>query len=303
MFNFKTPKNELEVLLKFGKKDTPSIPDEMFVRCPSCNSAVISDELSDNLMVCIKCGYHFQMNARERLHMICDNGSFHEMDSDMESSNPLNFPEYEQKLSGAQRRSNEKEAVVTGTCKVSGIDCCIFVMDGSFMMGSMGCVVGEKITRLFEHAAKSGLPVIGFTISGGARMQEGILSLMQMAKTSGAVSEHSKLGLLYITVLTNPTTGGVTASFAMDGDIIISEPGALVGFAGPRVIEQTTRQKLPAGFQKAEFVLEKGFIDEIIPRSELRKHLSYLLKLHSRSPGAAESVNVQTNNEASTEGN
>lgn len=284
MFNFKKPKNELEVLLRTGKNGTTSIPDEMFMRCPACSSAILADELSENHMVCMKCEYHFQMNARERIHLITDNNSFTELFANLATTNRLGFPDYEQKLASAKRRSSENEAVVTGTGRIADLPCCIFVMDGAFMMGSMGCVVGEKITRLFEYATAHNLPIIGFTLSGGARMQEGILSLMQMAKTSGAVKNHSDAGLLYITVLTNPTTGGVTASFAMEGDIIISEPGALVGFAGPRVIEQTTRQKLPNGFQKAEFVLEKGFIDEIVSRKEMRAHLIHLLKLHTSVP-------------------
>ena len=282
MFTFKRPRNELELFLKNKTSDAPTIPEEMFIACPSCKSAILTEELADNMKVCMKCGHHFQMNARERIQLICDPGSFVELDKDMETANILGFPEYEQKLGNARRHSSEKEAVVTGSCVISGVKSCLFVMEGAFMMGSMGCVVGEKITRLFEYALKHSLPVVGFTISGGARMQEGILSLMQMAKTSGAVKEHSDAGLLYIAVLTNPTTGGVTASFAMEGDIIIAEPHALICFAGPRVIEQTTKQKLPAGFQKAEFLLERGFIDEIIPRTSQKEHVGALLKMHRK---------------------
>lgn len=281
MFQFKKPRNELELILKNGKKRTPSIPDEMFTYCPSCKKAMITDELSDNANVCSKCGYHFYINARMRLHLIADKDSFTEVERDMQSTNVIGFPDYEKKLKHAKLASSENEAVVTGLCSIAGVRCAVFVMEKNFMMGSMGTVVGEKITRLFETAIEQKLPVVGFTVSGGARMQEGILSLMQMAKTSGAVSRHSKSGLLYITVLTNPTTGGVTASFAMAGDIILSEPDALICFAGPRVIAQTTRQKLPAGFQKAEFLLEKGFIDAIVKRTELRKTIGKLLWMHS----------------------
>lgn len=281
MFQFKKPRNELEFILKNGKKRTPSIPDEMFTYCPSCKKAMITDELSDNANVCSKCGYHFYINARMRLHLIADKDSFTEVDRYMQSTNVIGFPDYEKKLKHAKLASSENEAVVTGLCSIAGVRCAVFVMEKNFMMGSMGTVVGEKITRLFETAIEQKLPVVGFTVSGGARMQEGILSLMQMAKTSGAVSKHSKSGLLYIAVLTNPTTGGVTASFAMAGDIILSEPDALICFAGPRVIAQTTRQKLPAGFQKAEFLLEKGFIDAIVKRTELRKTIGKLLWMHS----------------------
>ncbi len=281
MFQFKKPRNELEFILKNGKKRTPSIPDEMFTYCPSCKKTMITDELSDNANVCSKCGYHFYINARMRLHLIADKDSFTEVDRDMQSTNVIGFPDYEKKLKHAKLASSENEAVVTGLCSIAGVRCAVFVMEKNFMMGSMGTVVGEKITRLFETAIEQKLPVVGFTVSGGARMQEGILSLMQMAKTSGAVSKHSKSGLLYIAVLTNPTTGGVTASFAMAGDIILSEPDALICFAGPRVIAQTTRQKLPAGFQKAEFLLEKGFIDAIVKRTELRKTIGKLLWMHS----------------------
>lgn len=281
MFQFKKPRNELELILKNGKKRTPSIPDEMFTYCPSCKKTMITDELSDNANVCSKCGYHFYINARMRLHLIADKDSFTEVERDMQSTNVIGFPDYEKKLKHAKLASSENEAVVTGLCSIAGVRCAVFVMEKNFMMGSMGTVVGEKITRLFETAIEKKLPVVGFTVSGGARMQEGILSLMQMAKTSGAVSKHSKSGLLYIAVLTNPTTGGVTASFAMAGDIILSEPDALICFAGPRVIAQTTRQKLPAGFQKAEFLLEKGFIDAIVKRTELRKTIGKLLWMHS----------------------
>ncbi len=294
MFQFKKPRNELELILMEGAKSAPSVPDEMFTRCPNCKEAILSDELPDKNGVCPKCGYHFKMNARQRLNFICDDGTFSELDSELTSKNVINFPDYHKKLRHAKLETSEKEAVVTGTCTIGGCACAIFVMEGGFMMGSMGCVVGEKITRLFEYAAERALPVVGYTVSGGARMQEGIMSLMQMAKTSGAVGRHSDAGLLYITVLTNPTTGGVTASFAMAGDILLAEPGALVGFAGPRVIEQTTRQKLPQGFQKAEFVLEKGFVDAIVPRAGQKEMIARLLKMHR--PDAAGEVERDESN-------
>ena len=280
MFNFRKPKNELELILKQGKKNTPTIPDEMFTSCPGCSASILSEELIESLNVCLKCGHHFKISARQRLNALADAGSFDELFGDMESENLLGFPEYEKKLHNAKLATAENEAVICGTCEIGGNPTAVFIMEGDFMMGSMGTVVGEKITRLFEHALKMRLPVVGYTISGGARMQEGILSLMQMAKTSGAVMRHGTAGLLYIAVLTNPTTGGVTASFAMEGDMVIAEPGALICFAGPRVIAQTTRQKLPPGFQTAEFLLEKGFIDAIVPRKEHKNTIAKLLYMH-----------------------
>ena len=202
------------------------------------------------------------------------------MDADLQPVDRLQFPQYPEKLAKARKGSGEAEGVITGTAKIGGMRCAVFFMDARFIMGSMGAVVGEKITRLFEHATKRKLPVIGYAVSGGARIQEGVFSLMQMAKTSGAVLRHSQKGLLYIVVLTHPTTGGVTASFAMEADIILAEPKALIGFAGPRVIEQTMRQTLPEGFQRAEFLLEKGFVDRIVPRNAQKKELTQLLKLH-----------------------
>jgi acetyl-CoA carboxylase carboxyl transferase subunit beta len=242
---------------------------------------LLAGDLKENKEVCSKCGHHFRMTARERIELVADEGTFTEINSDMESHDILNFPQYKTKLASAKQKSGEKESVVTGVCKIGGVDTVLCVMSPDFMMGSMGTVTGEKITRAFELATEQRLPVVVFTVSGGARMQEGILSLMQMAKTSGAVKKHSDAGLLYITVLTDPTTGGVTASFAMEGDIILSEPDALVAFAGPRVVEQTTHTKLPKGFQKAEFVLDKGFIDAVVERKDLRKTLSSLLKMHT----------------------
>ena len=281
IFNFMKPKNELE---KQGEwlETHPYVPDELWVKCPSCKNMLLTSDLEDNMKVCSKCGHHFRINARYRINITVDDGTFEEMDSELTSKNILDFPDYSQKLQKAKISSCENESVICGTAEIDRSRTVICVMDSSFMMGSMGTVTGEKITRAFEYATENSLPVIVFAVSGGARMQEGILSLMQMAKSSGAVKRHSDKGLLYITVLTDPTTGGVTASFAMEGDIILSEPKALIGFAGPRVIEQTIRQKLPKDFQTAEFVLEKGFIDAVVSRKDMKKTLSELLKLHEK---------------------
>jgi acetyl-CoA carboxylase carboxyl transferase beta subunit len=238
------------------------------------------EDLKNNLGVCPICFKHLKIKARERIQYITDTDTFEEFFGDLKSNNILDFPDYDQKLNASQEQSSENEAVITGVCKINGIKCCIFAMEPFFMMGSMGVIVGEKITRLFEYASEHKLSVIGFTISGGARMQEGMLSLMQMAKVSAAVNRHSKLGLLYLVVLCDPTAGGVTASFAMGADIIAAEPEALICFAGPRVIEQTIRQKLPPNFQKAEFLLKKGFVDIIVPRRDQKKFLSDMLEIH-----------------------
>ena len=280
LLNFLKPKNKLE---EGGRTTAPVQSDagEPEKNCPNCHKDVPLSRLWANNLVC-PCGYHFRMKARQRIKMIADKDSFHELYSNIKADNPLNFSGYNAKLETVRAASGEKEAVLCGTAMIGGQKCCLFVMEPYFMMGSMGCAVGEKITLLFEYALKHCLPVVGFTLSGGARMQEGLLSLMQMAKTSAAVKQHSDAGLLYIAVLTDPTTGGVTASFAMEADIILAEPGATVGFAGARVVEQTTRKALPNGFQKSEFVLEHGFIDSIVPRSEQRKYLTELLKLHNR---------------------
>ena len=248
--------------------------------CPRCQTELTSSQLEAQHYVC-SCGYHFRMPARKRLMNLVDEGSFWELDSDMRGGDPIHFTNYEAKKEKLRASSGENEGVICGTASIGGQKCAIFVMEPYFMMGSMGCVVGEKVTRLFEFATHNNLPVVGYTVSGGARMQEGILSLMQMAKTSGAVKMHSDAGLLYIVVLTDPTTGGVTASYAMEADIILSEPGALIGFAGPRVIEQTIRKKLPNGFQRAEFQVEHGFVDAIVPREEQKDMLTKLLKVHA----------------------
>ncbi len=279
LINFLKPKNQLE---EGGRTSAPVQEDagEPEKSCPNCHKSIPLSRLWANDMVCT-CGYHFRMKARQRIRMIADKDHFHELYCDMKAGNPLNFPGYTDKIETVRAASGEKEAVLCGTAEIGGQSCCVFVMESYFMMGSMGSAVGEKITSLFEYATEHRLPVIGFTVSGGARMQEGLLSLMQMAKTSAAVKRHSDAGLLYIAVLTDPTTGGVTASFAMEADIILAEPGATVGFAGKRVIEQTTRKLLPKGFQTAEFVLEHGFVDNIVPRSNQKKMLTELLKLHN----------------------
>ncbi len=250
--------------------------------CKQCGTEIPYSKYIENSCICTECGAYFRMRAVERLDATVDKGSFQEIDRKLKSKNPIDFPEYAEKLEKAEKTSGLNEGVVCGTAKIDGMDCALFIMDSAFMMGSMGTVVGEKITRLFEKATSLGLPVIGFITSGGARMQEGIFSLMQMAKVSGAVKRHSEAGLLYIAVLTDPTTGGITASFAMQGDIIIAEPKALIGFAGQRVIEQTTGEKLPAGFQRAEFQLEHGFVDLIEARPRMTYTLGKLLKLHHR---------------------
>lgn len=279
---FKKPQNELEADGRQSSDAPPLIPEELCTKCPGCKALIFEEELRANDRQCPYCGIYFRMSARERIGMIADEGTFEELFADIEGGDPLNFPGYQEKLRKARKSSGEREAVVCGLAGVSGIRVAIFAMDPEFMLGSMGTAVGEKVSLLFETAAREGLPVVGFTVSGGARMQEGILSLMQMAKTSGSVGLHSREGNLYICVLTDPTTGGVTASFAMQADIILAEPGALIGFAGPRVIEQTIRQTLPEGFQRSEFLLEKGFVDAIVERSQLKATLIRLLALHEK---------------------
>lgn len=262
-----------------AEEELPIIPDGMWVKCPKCSRILYKNDLIENLKVCGHCNAHIRLTARQRIKTIIDTNTFIEFDLDMKPSNPLNFPGYEEKTLEASEKTELNDAVVTGMGNINGRSTVIAVMDSNFMMASMGSVVGEKITRAIETATNKALPIIIFTASGGARMQEGIFSLMQMAKTSSALAKHDEAGLLYITVLTDPTTGGVTASFAMLGDIIISEPGALIGFAGRRVIEQTINQKLPGEFQRAEFLLTHGFIDKIVERGELKDTLGKLLVL------------------------
>lgn len=280
---FKKPSNMLEGQSKSDKKPAEERAGEGdYYPCPGCKKNIAKSELRENLNVCPLCSYHLKLSARRRIAIISDPGSFSETDRELTSDNILQFPEYDEKLERARLESSENEAVITGFCEIGGVRCAIFAMEPRFMMGSMGRVVGEKITRLFEAATDARLPVVGFTVSGGARMQEGILSLMQMAKTSGAVGRHSEAGNLFLCVLTDPTTGGVTASFAMQGDIIIAEPGALICFTGPRVIEQTIRKKLPEGFQRAEFQLERGFLDDIVDRRGQRDYIIKILRMHTR---------------------
>lgn len=259
------------------RKQTPAIPDGMWVKCPKCGKTTYKQDLIDNFKVCHNCNAHLRLSARERIETIIDEGTFKEFDAEIKSSNPLNFPQYEEKTKEQREKAGINEAVITGEGKINGNDTIIAVMDSHFMMASMGSAVGEKITRAIETATAKKLPIIIFTASGGARMQEGMFSLMQMAKTSSALARHDEKGLLYITVLTDPTTGGVTASFAMLGDIIIAEPNTLVGFAGRRVIEQTIKQKLPEEFQSSEFMLKHGFIDKIVERAKLKEVLGKLL--------------------------
>ena len=278
---FIKPNNELEGR-ELKNEYVPAVPEELCISCPSCKNIVFVSELTANNSVCPKCNHHFKMNARTRIQTIADENTFVETNADYLSDDILDFPGYKEKLNKARDNSKENESVITGRCNIGGHRCALFVMEPDFMMGSMGRVTGEKITELFEMASKERLPVLGFTVSGGARIQEGILSLMQMAKTAGAAKYHSDAGNLYIAVLTNPTTGGVMASFAMLGDIILAEPNALIAFAGPRVIEQTMLQKLPEGFQRAEFLLEKGFVDSIVDRKDQRRVIAYLLQLHQR---------------------
>ena len=283
---FKKPKNPLEGLTSVKKIKPVEVVEEMTVTCSKCNKKVFSNELMELFNVCPYCGHHFRITARQRIRLICDAESFLETGAEITSQNILDFPGYDKKLESAKLLSHENEGVVTGTCKIGGHSAAVFFMEPYFMMGSMGSAVGEKITRLFELATENSLPVVGFTVSGGARMQEGIFSLMQMAKTSGAVRKHSEAKNFYISFLTDPTTGGVTASFAMEADIILAEPYALIAFAGPRVIEQTIRKKLPDGFLTAEFLLEKGFVDEIVSRKRQKKYLTAMLKLHQRRENA-----------------
>ncbi len=274
----------------FRKKDEADkkikVPEGMWIKCDACLEIIYKPEVERNLNVCPKCTYHFRIPAMERIRAVIDEGTFAEFAEDMESVDPLNFTDtkkYVDRLKEARKKTGRKEAAIVGKGKINGIDIVLGVLDFEFQGGSMGSVVGEKISLAAETALDSRLPLIIFSASGGARMQEGTLSLMQMAKTSAALGRLSEARLPYISVLTDPTTGGVAASFAMLGDVIISEPGALVGFAGPRVIEQTINQKLPEGFQRAEFLLEHGMIDMIVERSRLKATLTQLLKYLSGS--------------------
>ncbi len=261
----------------------PEVPEGLLRKCNKCGAAIIAEDVKQGYYICPKCGGYFRVHAYRRIQMVIDEGTFEEWNQDLIGGNPVNYKGYPEKVQALQEKTGLKEAVVTGKGKINGRDTVIAVCDGRFLMASMGWAVGEKITRAVERATEEKLPVIIFACSGGARMQEGITSLMQMAKTSAALERHSKAGLLYVSVLTEPTTGGVTASFAMLGDIILAEPGALIGFAGPRVIEQTLRQKLPKGFQRAEFLVEHGFVDDIVRRENLKEILGKILEIHAVS--------------------
>ena len=263
----------------------PEGPEGLLRKCNKCGGAIIAEDVKKDHYICPKCGGYFRVHARRRIEMVTDEGSFEEWDSDLQGGNPLEYKGYEEKLEKLQEKTGLSEAVITGKAKMDGPETAIGVCDGRFLIASMGEAVGEKIARAVERATEERLPVILFACSGGARMQEGIVSLMQMAKTSAALKHHSDAGLLYISILTDPTTGGVTASFAMLGDVILAEPKALIGFAGPRVIEQTIGQKLPEGFQRAEFLLEHGFLDAIVERPQMKAVLSKILALHENGKG------------------
>ncbi|MFT8320397.1 MAG: acetyl-CoA carboxylase, carboxyltransferase subunit beta [Bacillus sp. (in: firmicutes)] len=278
-----------EIFSKSKKKKYATIPSEVarnevpegiMTKCTKCNKIMYTKELQKTHKVCLNCGYHLPMTSSERLHSILDEATFQEINSSIKTGNPLQFPGYEEKIAGDQKKTKLNEAVVTGTGQINGIPVVIAVMDSSFRMGSMGSVVGEKITLAIEKANELSQPFIIFTASGGARMQEGVLSLMQMAKTSVALKKFSDNGNLYITVMTHPTTGGVSASFASLGDYNFAEPGALIGFAGRRIIEQTIKEELPEDFQTAEFLLKHGQLDAVIPRQEMKEQLYTVLDMH-----------------------
>ncbi|WP_461207000.1 acetyl-CoA carboxylase, carboxyltransferase subunit beta [Clostridium sp. DL1XJH146] len=269
-----------EIIEIEDEKDKPSVPNGLWVKCKVCGETIYKEDLNQNNRICSNCGKHYRLSSKERIELVIDKDTFIETNENIASVNPLEFDGYSQKVDSYKEKTGMSEAVVTGVGKIQGLETVIAVMDSNFMMGSMGSVVGEKVTRAVELATEKNLPIVIFTASGGARMQEGILSLMQMAKTSAAIAKHNESGNLYITVLTDPTTGGVTASFAMLGDIILSEPGTLIGFAGKRVIEQTIKQKLPKGFQTAEFLLEHGFIDKIVDRKQLKETLAKIIDIH-----------------------
>lgn len=275
------------------KSERPEVPEGLLKKCNKCGAAILTEEVKSAGYICPKCQGYFRVHAYERIRMTVDEDSFEEWEKDMEFVNPLEFKGYEEKVKSLKEKTGLSEAVVTGKASIEGNPAVIAVCDGRFLMASMGQVVGEKITRAVERATKEQLPVIIFACSGGARMQEGIVSLMQMAKTAAALKQHSDAGLLYVSVLTDPTTGGVTASFAMLGDVILAEPKALIGFAGPRVIEQTIGERLPKGFQRSEFLLEHGFIDRIVERKEMRTVLANILQMHQNFKGSVTQSPIQ----------
>ena len=278
----------IDKVKKVNKKEEKRIKNEKasdmmigkWVKCDKCKEIIYKDDLHQNLSVCPNCGKHFRLSSRRRIKQIAYDGTFEEIGGDILTKDPLNFKGYMKKVEMLKEKTNIQEAVKCGICEIEGEKAVLAVMDGNFLMGSMGSVVGERITLAIETAVEKKLPLVVFCVSGGARMQEGIISLMQMAKTSSALTKLDKAGQLYISVLTDPTTGGVTASFASLGDIILAEPHALIGFAGPRVIEQTIKQKLPEGFQSSEFLLEHGFIDKIVERKDMKSTIAKLIRLH-----------------------
>jgi len=280
-----TVKSERDFQPRDEAVEKKEIPDGLWVKCNRCSQITYNKDLERNLKVCPKCGYHFRISSKERLELLADEGSFQEIDKNLKTVNILDFPDYDSRIKKAQKNTDLAEAVLTGEARMNGIPLVLAVMDFGFMGASMGSVVGEKITRAAEYAIQKKLPFIAVTASGGARMQEGIMSLMQMAKTSQVLNRLAEAGCVYISVLTDPTTGGVFASFAALGDIIIAEPNALIGFAGARVIQQTIRQTLPPGFQTAEFLLEHGFVDMIVPRKDLKSTLTQLIKFHLNGGG------------------
>ena len=281
---FKKTYTLIDTKYRSQTRQEPNVPEGLWKKCRKCGEPIYGEDVKNNYYICPKCKAYFRVHAMRRIEITADPGTFQEWNREMEFSNPLDFPGYEEKVKAAREKTRLNEAVVTGQCLIQGEKAAVAVCDARFLMSSMGHVVGEKITCMVERATREILPVIIFACSGGARMQEGCVSLMQMAKTSGALKRHHEAGNLFISVLTDPTTGGVTASFAMLGDIILAEPGALIGFAGPRVIQQTIGQKLPEGFQRAEFLVEHGFVDRIVPREEMKETLGRILKMHRKEP-------------------
>ncbi len=295
-FNFRKSPNLPKILPIDAKNESDRAENEpLAISCKACGETLFLDEVESNDQVCVHCGQHFRLSAPQRIALLCDEGSFVPLEGLPTSADKLNFPGYAKKLENLYK--HQVPEIMAGIAKMNGIECCIFAMNADFLMGSMGAAVGESITMLFEYATEHRLPVIGCSLSGGARMQEGTLSLMQMAKTSAAAKRHSDANLLYIAVLCDPTTGGVSASFAFQADVLLSEPGALIAFAGPRVIEQTIRQKLPKNFQRAEFLLEHGFLDAVVPRAKMKKRIVQLLRLYTTSTFSA--TNQPENNEPS----